>query len=1196
MTFTIGSVASGAGMHLHGLKAIGGVPTWAIEMDEAIAHCYTQNHGGKIHIKKVEDVPVEDLEEVDLLIATLSCKNASISKGANRGELQADIAAAMAVRAIIKAKKPKYFMLENVWLYRSFEGFGFIRAALEELGYYSRFYKFNLRDWRIAQSRDRLYLLASRDSSFPDPVAPKGKEIGWYEAIADLIDHLPQTTLAPWQQKKFPELMESVNSCLIRDCNSDRATLVPPDKPALTVLSTCQSFRALIKRVGGGRDSDRLYQQNEPAFTIRAVGRNSDHHSRIADAVVGDKVVAISPRACLRFFGDKETADNIWLPPTKSLACEVVGNGASWVMFRKLFECLSGGQSIVNGQQSMVNSQTDNNSSPFRVGERVRILEGQHQGKTATVHEVGKQICCWVDGEFYFHFSPKHLELVEEQAPPSTIDIESIADELIKEPVSSRFRSYLVEYLHEAYGLRSSNLQPDLTCFVNAQANTYAYAGKSEKNNIAGDVQLCAIRANKGTIREVLPDCKNINFSDSRVLFDSGAFPEVIANCRVTPEKSLQRQLEAIALLPKFKETWLVSYDRLIDEKHINGTRVKQRWSVEEGESAVAETVEAAKYLDSQRDRLQDYTLVQSCQGVDAPQYLRCVKQVLEYCRPGDVVGLGGWCILGRQASYLQTFWETINLVVPAIARAGITKVHIFGVTWYKPRKNQPLPPLQPLLWLCDQYGIELSTDGRSPIANALWKDITRSGATFPYWRHNLAWVKAEFACLRDSPLYQAPPGWESREEELSTPANHPSIEIGQRFAVTPGITNECEVIAIDGDKYRIRWGLKGEEQEVNTTFFERMKLVMIAKNDIKPGVEIVDQHGGVGIVEENLGFGFAVAWSDGEEIAYNWERDSEVIQQLELAPEKHLSKKEQLQKQFAEIQAQLAKYQECEENAEFIKQQVADQAKLMLELEWKQSEIVDWGDRLYFLITGIDLREERKRAAQTQQELDKAFTKCGELLIDQGAKEERDRLSTELEKANQERESLLARIEMLQLDAGRSPAAEFSKGDKVITEMGEEGEITGFAYGNAIVKLNNGELQFRLETIKKRPEEIPTPINPEAEAQRRGQEFIAGIKKQSDVEAIAWPQIQEVCQGDVVVLKEIYLGARTKTQKSLIDYIPKLLASHIEESGDGCANPFGERSDLDWVGSTLKAKVEELLAPKQPTDGTPPILEKLPA
>jgi hypothetical protein len=392
----------------------------------------------------------------------------------------------------------------------------------------------------------------------------------------------------------------------------------------------------------------------------------------------------------------------------------------------------------------------------FKIVERLQYL-----GNSQSVDEVITQSSPGSIVEKCCKDEVENQPQVSETESSDRIIPESIADELIgSKDVAPKFRDFLIEFLYESYGLKGSTLPPDLTCFVNAQANTYSYQGKSEVNNIAGDVQLCPVRASKGKIREIIPDCKHLNFGESRVLFDSGAFPEVIAGCRVTPEKSLERQLWAINSLPKFKDAWIVSYDRLIDEKHVNGTRVKQRWSVEEGESAVRETVEAAKFLDSQRHLLEGYTLVQSCQGVDAEQYLRCVNQVLPYCRPGDVVGLGGWCILGRQPSYLQTFWETINLVIPAIASAGITKIHIFGVTWYKPRKNQPLPPLQPLLWVCDQYGIALSTDGRSPISNALWKDSSRAGATFSYWRHNLAWVKAEFATLRSSSLYQSPPGF----------------------------------------------------------------------------------------------------------------------------------------------------------------------------------------------------------------------------------------------------------------------------------------------------------------------------------------------------------------------------------------------------------------------------------------------------
>lgn len=124
-----------------------------------------------------------------------------------------------------------------------------------------------------------------------------------------------------------------------------------------------------------------------------------------------------------------------------------------------------------------------------------------------------------------------------------------------------------------------------------------------------------------------------------------------------------------------------------------------------------------------------------------------------------SLLGLGGWCILGKQKRWLPVFWETIVKVVPIIALTGVKRIHIFGCTWYKPIQGFQ-PPIPALLALCDNYGIELSVDGRSPIGNALWKNTWKqAGATFPYWRHNLAWVKAELATLRDSPWYQLPLG-----------------------------------------------------------------------------------------------------------------------------------------------------------------------------------------------------------------------------------------------------------------------------------------------------------------------------------------------------------------------------------------------------------------------------------------------------
>jgi DNA (cytosine-5)-methyltransferase 1 len=306
--FEIGSIASGMGMHLHGLKKLGGVPAWAIECDSAIAHCYHQNHpGSEVIIKFAQEINFNGLANIDLLVATPSCKNASTLKGNSRGETSEDYAVGEAIALAIESKLPKFVLIENVWGYRLFKSFERIKASLDKHRYYFNYYHLNAADWGVAQSRKRLYLMAMREGGFLNPTPPN-ITLGWGEAIADLIPTLAEHQLT---------------------------------KPQVDLLSKYPSTDTrLIRRVGARVQSDRPYAFHEPSFTIRALGRSCGNHWHQADAYVDGIAYALSPRACLRLFGDKETADRIWLPPAKSLASEVVGNGASWVMFEALGQSL----------------------------------------------------------------------------------------------------------------------------------------------------------------------------------------------------------------------------------------------------------------------------------------------------------------------------------------------------------------------------------------------------------------------------------------------------------------------------------------------------------------------------------------------------------------------------------------------------------------------------------------------------------------------------------------------------------------------------------------------------------------------------------------------------------------------------------------------------------------------------------------
>lgn len=244
---------------------------------------------------------------------------------------------------------------------------------------------------------------------------------------------------------------------------------------------------------------------------------------------------------------------------------------------------------------------------------------------------------------------------------------------------------------------------------------------------------------------------------------DSGAFTDVMEDRRLTLEAALDRQLawEGSATdkwgVP-FAADGFVSYDRLIDEKWIAGQRHKRRWSVKEGESAVAETIAAAQYLAGRREHLAPRRLILSCQGVDAYQYQECVAEVLKVASPNDWIGLGGWCILGMRKSWMPTFWQTLRLVLPMIAASGVRHIHIFGVMYE--------PALGGLLYLADQHTLAdgsqqftVSTDSTKPVLACTWKNWKKAGARERYWRDNVAWWKETLANLRQSKEhYKAPP------------------------------------------------------------------------------------------------------------------------------------------------------------------------------------------------------------------------------------------------------------------------------------------------------------------------------------------------------------------------------------------------------------------------------------------------------
>lgn len=285
------------------------------------------------------------------------------------------------------------------------------------------------------------------------------------------------------------------------------------------------------------------------------------------------------------------------------------------------------------------------------------------------------------------------------------------------------------------------DIAPAVRLFVGGHASRV----QGERQDLLGDRMFSAAH---------YPQCAILSADGLTGMLDSGAFTDSPEQ-RLTPQGALTRQLawEQRASTRwgfPFQAAGFVSYDRLIDETWVAGEKHKRRWTVQAAESAVRETVEAAHYLAGQRIHLAPRRLILACQGVDGGQYDECTTEVLKVAQLQDWIGLGGWCILGRQKRWIPTFWQALRLVLPRIARAGVTHVHIFGVLYE--------PALGGLAWLADQIGLTVSTDNAGPILNCTWADKKKSGARFPYWRDNVNYWIQTLANLRTSIYYREPP------------------------------------------------------------------------------------------------------------------------------------------------------------------------------------------------------------------------------------------------------------------------------------------------------------------------------------------------------------------------------------------------------------------------------------------------------
>lgn len=344
---TIGTLFSGGEGVGVGARNAGLDHLWGVEYDDAIASVARLNGFNTITGDVRDTELMRSLLRPDVIHASPVCKNASNAKVDGDESLE-DIETADAICAYIDHFKPDIFTLENVYGYRIFTAFAHIIECLNRNHYRVDYWHLNAADYGVPQTRQRLILVARLNGkprkphathARPDKLTPLFDDrlpwIGWYKAIEDLIDTLPDDKFEQWQLDRLP--IEITDTFIFDDhsgFNGDEATSRTSVEPSMSIMSTSRGndgFRAFIVEGSNGSHIDISRFYNEPITTIVQTEYKS---ARRAWLTCG-RTVRMTPIAFARFQSFPK-----WyiIPENYKLACTVIGNAVPPLLYQRVIE------------------------------------------------------------------------------------------------------------------------------------------------------------------------------------------------------------------------------------------------------------------------------------------------------------------------------------------------------------------------------------------------------------------------------------------------------------------------------------------------------------------------------------------------------------------------------------------------------------------------------------------------------------------------------------------------------------------------------------------------------------------------------------------------------------------------------------------------------------------------------------------
>lgn len=234
------SLFSGAGGLDLGFIMAGHNIVWANDLYEDAVETYRYNLGDHIICEDIAKINTKDIPECDLIIGGFPCQGFSVAnmkrhENDERNELYKQL-----IR-VIKAKKPKFFLAENVkGLISLGKGsiFNMILSDFSQLGYKVSYKVLNAADYGVPQTRQRVIIVGVRNDVkfeyiFPHPTHEKTGKNGlprWI-SVGEAMSNIPDPDLP----NDLPNHEYSKYKLQFNGYLGHRA--LDPEKPAPTVTA-----------------------------------------------------------------------------------------------------------------------------------------------------------------------------------------------------------------------------------------------------------------------------------------------------------------------------------------------------------------------------------------------------------------------------------------------------------------------------------------------------------------------------------------------------------------------------------------------------------------------------------------------------------------------------------------------------------------------------------------------------------------------------------------------------------------------------------------------------------------------------------------------------------------------------------------------------------------------------------------------